>query len=233
MKKNLLVLGACAIFLMTGCFAKNDSDVKKASDVDVKYNATEGVDVNYFYTNNNEVIFSIKNTSKEVIDYISLDIAFYNEKGDLVRTDKQYVRNLSANGESFVKINLTEMTENGKGELPNKIEVAVNKTVYDSKFETIYTDKVEGKIEKTDNEGQLNLTLTNNSGVTLDDLSAVVVFYKDGKPVDLYSVNATSVGDNHTEIVYVPSVVKDENSSYLEYDEVKVIINNASKYNQQ
>lgn len=232
MKKNLLVLGACAIFLMTGCFAsKKSTSNKNASDIAIKNNVTEGVEVKHYYTNNDEVIFLIKNTSKELIDYISLDIAFYNTKGDLARTEKQYARNLNTGSESIVKVNLKEMTEDGAGELPKKIEIAVNKVVYSSKYETIYTDKVEGKVEKTDTEGQLNLTITNNSGVTLDDLSAAVVFYKGGNPVDLYAVNVSSVEGTHTEIVYVPSVVKNETSSYLDYDEVKVIINNASKYN--
>lgn len=232
MKRNLLVFGACAMFLFTGCFSSNKtSSTKEVTDVKVKINKTEGLSVENYFTENDEIIYVVKNTGKEIIDYVNIDVAFYDAKGNLIKTDKQYVRNIEAGKENVVKMNLAELTEDGKSNLPKRIEVALNKTVYSTKFETTYSSKVEGKIAKTDKEGQLNLTLTNNSGVTLNDLSAAVVFYKASKPVNVEMVNVQSVEATASQTVYVPTVVKDEKTAYLDYDEVKVVINNASKYN--
>lgn len=232
MKRKLLVFGACAIFLFTGCFSTNGNDGKRdVTDVKVKINKTENLSVESYFTDNDEIIYVVKNTGKEIIDYINIDVAFYNKKGDLIKTNKQYVRNLEAGKENVVKMSLTEITDEGKSELPNKIEVALNKTTYSTKFETTYTSKVEGKVEKTDKEGQLKLTLTNNSGVTVGELSAAIVFYKKSKPVNVEMVNIQSVEATTSQIVFVPTIVKNEQTAYVNYDEVKVVINNASTYN--
>ncbi len=232
MKRNLLILGVCSLFLVTGCFSsKTDKKTEKTSDIKVEENKVEGLEISNYYTDNKEMIFVIKNTSKELIDYASIDIALYNAKGNLMKTEKQYVRNLNVNAENVIKVNLVDYSEKGSTDLPAKVEYAINKVIYSTKFETVYSDKVEGTVTKSETDGQLNLTITNNSGVTLDDLSAAVVFYKNGKPIDLYQVNTSSVGATYTDTVYVPSVVKKETSNFITYDDAKVIINNASKTN--
>lgn len=232
MKQKLLLLSACAIFLVTGCFgSKNKSDIPtQASDVKIKTNDTEGIELKTYLTNNNEIIFDVKNVGEEVIDYLNIDVAFYNKQGNLIRTEKQYLRNMNVNQEGFVKMTLAQYDMEGNSTLPYQVEIALNKTIYSAKFETIYTDKVETTVSKTDVDGKLVLDVKNNSGETLNEVNAVIVFYKDSKPIDVQAASFQSVESTISQEIYVPTVTTEEGSSSLEYDEVKAIVNNASKY---
>lgn len=232
MKKKLLLLSTCALFLFTGCFGskKESNTPTKASDVEVKTNKTEGLELKTYYTHNDEIIFSVQNTGKEVVDYVNIDVAFYDKDGNLIKTEKQYLRNMDVKHDGIVKMSLSQYDGTGNNSLPHKIEIALNKTIYDTKFETIYTDKVSATVSKTDVDGKLNLNVTNNSGEILNDVSVAVVFYKDSKPVDVQNTSFQSVGTNVTQEIYVPTMTAKEGTKTLEYDEVKTVVNNASKY---
>lgn len=232
MKKKLLLLSTCAIFLFTGCFgSKNESDTPtKASDVEIKTNDTEGLELKTYFTENNEIIFSIKNTGEEVVDYINIDVAFYDKEGNLLKTEKQYLRNMNVNQEGLAKMLLAQYDQEGNSTLPYKVEIALNKTIYASKYETIYNDKIDATVSKTDVDGKLVLDVKNNSGQTLDEVNIAVVFYKDSKPIDIQTASFQSVGATTSQEIYVPSVTSEEGTNTLEYDEVKAIVNNASKY---
>lgn len=232
MKKKLLLLSTCAIFLFTGCFgSKKESDNPTTiSDVKIKTNNTEGLELNTYLTDNNEIILSVKNTGKEVVDYINVDVAFYDKEGNLIRTDKQYLRNMNADQEGLVKMLLAQYDQEGNSTLPYQIEIVLNKTIYTSKYETIYTDKVEATVSKSDTEGQLNLNVKNNSGETLDDVQIAVVFYKDSKPVDLQIASFQSVGSTTSQEIYIPTITSGTEIKTLDYDDVKAVVNNASKY---
>lgn len=224
MKKVLF--GICALVLFTGCFA-----AKTSNGIKVKVNGADNVSLDYVIVDDSNIIVTAKNTSDKEIDYVTLNLAVYDKEGKLIEVEKQYLRNLIANQENIIKIPLTDLAANEDTKAA-KVEMAVKAVNYENKVEVAYTDKVEGKVEKTDNEGQLNLTITNNSGVTVDDLSASVVFYKDSKIVDLYSISAQKVDATYNDTVYVPVKNDKENVSFIEYDDVKVVINNASVFNQ-
>lgn len=230
MKKSLLLFSVCILVLFTGCFGAKKSSVKGVENIKTEINKTEGVEVSSYYSANNEVIFEIKNKSDNVIDYINIDIAFYSQDGKLLKVEKQYVRNIMKDATNFVKIGLSQNDEQGNIVLPKKIEVTLNKTTYSSKFETIYTDKVSGEVTKTENDGELSLSIKNDSGEVLDDVAAAVVFYKDSKPVDVQLFNFQNVNATASQSLYVSTIVSDEKVETLNYDEAKVIINNASKY---
>ena len=232
MKQKLFLLSACMIFLMTGCFGtKNEKkEVKKASDVTVKVNKTEGMDLKTYFTENNEIIFDVTNTGSDIIDYLNIDVAFFDKDGNLMKTDKQYLKNITSKKQDFVKLSLAQYDEKGTITLPTRIEISLNKTIYSTKFETVYNDKVTGEVAKTDTDSQLSLNLSNNSGETLDDVAAAVVFYKDSKPVDVQVSSFQSVGTSASQTIYVPTISSDNGVKQLDYDETKVIINNASKY---
>lgn len=232
MRRKILLLSTCAIFLFTGCFSsKNKSnDLNNAEDIKIKINDTKDLKLNTYFTDNSELIFSVTNKGSELIDYVNIDVAFYDEKGNLIRTDKQYARNINVNQENFSKMNLVQYDEKGNIILPYKIEVVLNKTIYSSKYETTYNDKIEANVSKSDEEGQLNLNIKNNSGEVLDDINVAVVFYKDSKPVNVQVSSFQSVESTTSQIIYVPTVISDDNVKMLDYDDVKVVVNNASKY---
>lgn len=227
--KKLLLMTACSLILFTGCFEKNKKK-ESNSDVKVAINQIEGINVTTYNGKNNNMVFVVKNNGKDTADYINIDIAFYDANGKLTKTDKQYARNLLAGSEAMVRVDLTEYSNDGKTKLPNKIEVAVNKTDYGTTFEEVYTSKVSGKVEKSETEGQLTLTLTNQSGKTLDEVSPAVVFYKDSKPVDVVIDYLYNVGETSTSTIYIPTYIDKEETKYLDYDDVKVVINSAFSY---
>lgn len=232
MKKKILFMSACALLLFTGCFGSKTTTKNETKEVKVKINETEGLNADYSITSNNEIVLSIKNNGSELIDYINVDIAMYDEKGNLMKTEKQYARNVMSGASNVVKSSLINASEEANDvKVPSKVEVVLNKTIYSTKFETVYSDKITGAVEKTETDGQLNLTITNNSGVTIDDLSAAVVFYKDGKMIDIYNISLQSVAESKTETVYVPTAKSEGSISYISYDKAEVVINNASSYN--
>ncbi len=221
MKKTLL-FAVGAVLLLTGC------DKAKTNEYKVNIKNADGVSTEYVVTKSNDVIITVKNNTDKKIDYVGINSAIYDKDGNLLTVDKQSLRNLNAKAENVVKISAFDLKEK---EVPAKVDLRVNTMNYENELETVYTDKVEGKVEKTDVDGQLSLTLTNNSGVTLSDLSAVVVFYKDSKIVDLYPISVQNVSATHQETIYVPTVKEKDTYKTIEYDDTKVIINNASVYN--
>lgn len=137
---------------------------------------------------------------------------------------------MNADQEGLVKMLLAQYDQEGNSTLPYQIEIVLNKTIYTSKYETIYTDKVEATVSKSDTEGQLNLNVKNNSGETLDDVQIAVVFYKDSKPVDLQIASFQSVGSTTSQEIYIPTITSGIEIKTLDYDDVKAVVNNASKY---
>ena len=93
MKKNLLVFSLCAIVLFTGCFGSKKESSKTASDVKIVENKTDDLEAKTYFTKNNEVIFEITNKGKDIVDYVNIDVAFYDNNGNLMKTEKQYVIN--------------------------------------------------------------------------------------------------------------------------------------------
>lgn len=231
MNKKILVLTMCALFLFAGCSkANNDNKESKEAKINIKANQTEGLTYETYFTGNNELIIAVTNTSEGFIDHVGIGIATYDKKGNLLKVDNQFLRNIEKGKKGFIKASLVEFgTENDKN-LPAKVEIVLNKAVYESKTEEVYTDKISGTLDKTD-DGKLSLTINNTSGETLSSLEAAVIFYKDSKPVDLFQVNEIDLGASKTEEVYIPMVINKDKTEYITYDKAEFVVNNASKFN--
>ena len=224
--KRKLLLSICALFLITGCFNSKSS----SKNVKVDLNKTKGISYDYVLTNDS-VILSITNDTDSIIDFVNVDMAIYDKSGSLIGVEKQSVRNLGSKKTNIIKILYTGLNNDTK---PSKVEIATSKVDYETDVETSYIDQVEGTVEKSETENQFNLVIKNNSGVTLNDLSAMVVFYKDSKIVDVYAIGAQEVGAEYTDTVYLPvKASSDGTTEYIDYDDIKVNINNASTYNVQ
>ena len=224
--KRKLLLSICALFLITGCFNSKSS----SKNVKVDLNKTKGISYDYVLTNDS-VILSITNDTDSIIDFVNVDMAIYDKSGSLIGVEKQSVRNLGSKKTNIIKILYTGLNNDTK---PAKVEIATSKVDYETDVETSYIDQVEGTVEKSETENQFNLVIKNNSGVTLNDLSAMVVFYKDSKIVDVYAIGAQEVGAEYTDTVYLPvKASSDGTTEYIDYDDIKVNINNASTYNVQ
>lgn len=227
MKK--LLVGICTLFLLTGCFNSKNTSSK---DLKVDLNDAKGIAYDYVLTSDS-IILSITNETKDLIDFINVDLAIYDEDNKLIRVEKQSIRNLEAKKTNIVKVYYKNTTAKKEEKKPARIEVAVSNVNYETEVETSYVSKVEATVSKTKTEGEFTLNVKNNSGVTLDDLNVAVVFYKNSKIVDIYEASAQKVDSEYNTTIYLPVQAKDDGTaSYIKYDDMKVIVNNASVYNQ-
>ncbi len=224
MKKNIF-LCVCALFLITGCFKNSTKDIR------VNINKTKGLSYDYAVTNDG-IALAITNDTKSNIDFISVDMAVYDTNNNLISVEKQSIHNLDSKQTNVIKISYSDTSYSNKQIKPSKVEIATTPVNYENKVEVSYADKVEGTVSKTEIESELALLIKNNSGVVLNNLNAAVVFYKKSKIVDVYLVSATEVENEYTDMVYLPvAQSNDKTTKYIDYDDVKVIINNAATYN--
>lgn len=223
--KKVLIGIAFSLVLFTGCFnSKKDSSEIKV----VKYE-NDNVALGYTFVDDKNVIIEATNNG-ENIDYATINFAIYDKNNKLLGVEKQYLHGLASKQKNIIKVALGNIVSE-KDEKIAKIEMNVKTGKYESSTEISYIDKVEGKVEKTETDGQLDLTITNNSGATITNMSAAVVFTKKGKIVDIYSISAQNVEASFTDKVYVPLVSKKDGSmSYVDYDDAKVVINYAISY---
>jgi hypothetical protein len=228
MKKNLGIISLGILFLLTGCFSKTTKEVSTVQDVDVKITKDDALAVEYMYNDNNEIILSVTNNSNNNINFIYVDMAFFDKDDNLIKVEKQYIHNIAAGANNLVKASLYDT--NSESKLPYRIEIVLNTTNYETEYETVYTNQVTGSVVLAE-EGRLNLNILNNSGVILDEVSATVVFYKEGKIIDISQVVISNVEASATGVVYIPVVETDGVYSSIDYDDVQVVINNASKSN--
>jgi hypothetical protein len=230
MKKNLGIISLGILFLLTGCFAKTTTkEVSTVQDIDVKIAKDDALAVEYMYNDNDEIILSVTNNSNNNINYVYVDMAFFDKDDNLIKVEKQYIHNIAAGANNLVKVSLYD-TNSDEAKLPYRIDIVLNTTIYETEYESVYTNQVTGSVVLAE-EGRLNLNILNNSGVVLDEVTATVVFYKEGKIIDISQVVISNVEASATGVVYIPVVETDGVYNSIDYDDVQVVINNASKSN--
>ncbi len=219
MKKVLISL-TLAILLFTGCKDKKID----TSEVKVLKHLSDKIDLHYTIIDNKNLIIEVENKG-EKFDYATLDLAIYDKEDKLLGVEKQYLHSLDKNQKNVLKITFNEVSEK---ENVSKIDITVKTGKYDLSIEKNLSDKIESNIEKGKANGYFDLELKNNSGTLINNLNASVVFYKDKKIVDLYSVSSQNIEGSKTEQVYIP--LKKNSSDYISYDDIKVFINYAISY---
>ena len=219
MKKVLISL-TLAILLFTGCKGKKID----TSEVKVLKHLSDKIDLHYTIIDNKNLIIEVENKG-EKFDYATLDLAIYDKEDKLLGVEKQYLHSLDKNQKNVLKITFNEVSEK---ENVSKIDITVKTGKYDLSIEKNLSDKIESNIEKGKANGYFDLELKNNSGTLINNLNASVVFYKDKKIVDLYSVSSQNVDTSKIEKVYIP--LKKNSSDYISYDDIKVFINYAISY---
>lgn len=234
MKKVLISL-LCISLLVVGCNKPGDKENKKAetakaTSAKVDVIKDEGLDVTYAITEDNKVVFTIKNNGKEIIDNVLLNIAYFDKDEQLMSTSNYYTRNLEAGKQSYVVAEFPRDYVKYEVKIPDSIKVRVYKEVYGKKSVDVYTSKVTATNTKTKNDNTvLNITVTNNSGVILNDVELTTLFYKGDKIVGAAAGYVTNVGKTETTTVSVPFIIKGETGEALKYDKAETVVNSASK----
>lgn len=220
MKKILFAL-VVAFTFFTGCESKNSNNVK------VIINQNNDLTINYLFSADDNIILEITNKDK-AIDDATINIAIYDNKNRLLGVEKKNIHKFSKGQKNIYKISYDEILPDSKD--VKKVELTLTNTNYEYSNETSYIDQVKGNITKSTDE-ELNIKITNNSGKKIDLLDASIVFYKNGKIIDLYSILADNVDSEFTDKIYVPLISnKDGKMKYIDYDDVEIIINYAIAY---
>lgn len=219
MKNILKVLMIFSIiFIITGCnkTTNNNETIEK-----VRLNKTEGLDVEYIYTSNNDLILKVKNVSGNLIKFVDVYSALYDTNNKLSSANIQNIKNMYSNDEYYYKIPSSNSTEVTIKKIENNIEY----TDYKKNIEVL-------SIDKDDQTSKLKIKLKNNLDRKIDNFIVSLLFYKDGKIVDMTTITK-SLSINEKEIdAYIP-VYSSEDGKYafVDYDDVKAIVQNAIVYN--
>lgn len=223
MKKNLFLFSLSLILIFTGCLTSSKKDV--TNNIDIKINESN-LGIDYLINKNDELIVYVTNNSNETINYLIIDIAFFDSDNNLIKVEKEYIHNALAGSVSYSKTNIVN-----DDKPVSKIEIALNKEVYEVD-EKIYTNQVIGTLTSIE-EGKLNLNIENNSGVVLDEVLATIIFYKDNQIIDIFPTTLLNVEMSASQEIPVPIYKDGESYFYIDYDNYKVVINNASIFNNE
>lgn len=225
MKKILKILLCIYVLLsVVGC---GTTKKEEKSNFNFKINKYDGITIDSINTNNNEIIFDIKNEKNNSIENANANIAIFDKNGDLIKTEKQYIKDISINREYIFKISLA----NEENKEVSKVEVTITKNNYNNSNEKKYNDKVSGTVKKIENNSnQLEVIFTNTSGVNVGIVEATVLYLKNSKIVNVSSLVLQNLAETKIEKVYVPTIKNDDKYQVIDYDEAKVIINTAYSY---
>ncbi len=221
MKKNFkfIALFIVSVLLITGCGKGENSSNSK-----VNLSAPDGVKAETFYSiDNSNLIVKITNESSSDINALYV-VADYPGDNNLITTDSMVVQNIKANSTTFASL-LLPIDNDFNSYVPDSFDLTVldNGEYLEGIEDTsMYADKVKASYDVEDNT--IYFSLTNDSGKILGGVDAVIVYYKDGKPIATDSVNSLNVGDSYQverDVIYTGDF---DDPKYIDYDNIEVYI---------
>lgn len=227
MKKALLLFVVC-VFMLSGCISievenPDVGDVTLASGektpaaaVDVeKQIAVELVE----YTNDGDRYAGalIKNNSKEQIGELEIQFLFYDADGKIIGTD--------SDGHDAVLPGSTVVSFVSDMDVPQSYDHMDYKLSIDVEANSGYENHAaKVKIDTNIGDDCVILQITNNADVDIEELEYAVVFYKDGKIVDMgYGVDVYDIPAGDT-------VIEEYSSWGVDFDTYVVYINQAHTF---
>jgi len=225
MKKISLILlvGLCVI---TGCGKKEE---KKEVGLKINEYVSVPTTADSFISNDNKLIVNVSNNSSEIIDLYDIDVAFYNESGELLKTGEAFLKNILANKKGYVSL---ELPKDEKGNIieSTKIDIKVHENKYETKTTDNYIDKIKVTYTKDEkDQNKINLKITNSSNKKLDELEVVTLLKENNIVVATLSTYLMNVDKEATSTVYIPAVTKENETKYITYDAIESHINHAIK----
>lgn len=224
MKKILLSL-FIGLFVITGCGKKEEKEVKE----ELKMNTfvSSNIEVDSFLSKDNKLIIQVENISSEMIDLLDIDVAFYNEKEELLKTSEAFLKNILSEKEGYVSLELPK-DENGTVIESSKIDIKVHENKYSTQVAESYLDHIKVTYTKDKNdENKVNLKISNTSNKTLNEVEIVTLLKENGSVVATLSTYLINLGKEATSTIYIPSVTKDNTTNYVTYDEIEFHVNHA------
>ena len=182
MKKIFVFLSILfvGVLCLTGCAVGDGS-----SKYNINVNADENIEVKtYVDFEKDYLILYLTNNNSYNIGCFDVQAIFYDKNGTKIGEDDTSSNlDFVSGGNYVVTIDLPE-DEDYNGYVPEKVEISVE---IDQEYQDIvgegnlYNDKVSTFYKKVGNE--IEISLTNNSGVELTTVEVAVLFMKNGKPI--------------------------------------------------
>lgn len=220
MKKIFVLLMACVLCL-TGCITveivESDDAIYSADDVNVK--PPEDVRVKWETTPDRDVCIFLTNNSSEFIPYVEGKILYKDSAGKTIDVAEFYFN--SVLGESTVVHCAYAWDVSDTWET---YEVTYSMNMDSDLGEKNHTAKC--VVNSNEGDGNIIVEIKNESGVKLDEVEYIVVFYKDDKivyagyPEDRYEISMESGA------IYTGEV----NTRGNEYDSYEVYLNEALEW---
>lgn len=237
---SLFILG---ILYLTACSGldeeaqKHDNNVSDNENINDNYsinvNADENIEVQTYvdFEKDYLIVYLTNNNSYNIASF-DVEAVYYDKNNKKI--DEDFTINHDfASGKIYVtKLDLPDI--DGYGYIPERIELSVK---VDQEFqeivgsENLYNDKVITSYKKVDDD--IEIAVSNNSGINLTDVEIVVLFLKNEKPIYAEEISVSlDIEESAIEIISIPedweaSENLDENI-LIEYDEIKLVVNRAT-----
>lgn len=230
MKKILSFLTTITIgvLCLTGCsFGKDDS-----SKYNINIESNDNVKVNaYVSFDKSEIILYLTNNNDYNIGNLEVESKYTNNNGNSIGDDGTSLLDFKKGTDYVTTIDLP-YDDNYENYVPDKIDI---KIYIDQEYQEIvddidmYDDKISSSYQVEN--GNVKVTLTNNSKVTLAEIEAAVLFMKDGKPIAVDIIRGFDVSKTYSESIEIPTdwEKSDDEDVPIKYDSIKVVINRAIK----
>ena len=227
MKKALLLFAACA-FLLSGCISieieePTDGEVTVASGENTLA-PTVSVDeqiavelAEYTWDGDRYAGALITNNSDEQIGELEVQILFYDADGNIIGT--------AEDGHDAILPGSTVVSYFSSLDVPQSFDHMDYKLSVDVEANSGYKNHAANvKIDTNIGEDCVILQITNNADVTIEELEYSVVFYKDGKVVDMgFGVDVYDISAGET-------VIEERSSWGVDFDAYVVYINQAHTF---
>jgi len=232
-KKKFLSLlcGSLILGLATGCGTSSD----EAKKYDINVNADENIVVKtYVDYEKDYLIVQLTNNNSYNIGCFDVEAIFYDGNGNKIGEDDSSSNlDFMKGGNYVVSIDLPEDNEYNNI-IPNKIDLSVK---IDQEYQsivgegTLYNDKILTSYKRVGDE--LEIKVTNNSGVELSTVEVSVLFMKNGKPIYVDDLSGYfDIGESDTEMIDIPEDWEaSENSDedvLIDYDSIEIVVNRAT-----
>ena len=120
------------------------------------------------------------------------------------------------------------MDENFENYVPERVEIEIVEEP-DAPEIGDYMEKLSASYEKGEDD-TIDVTIKNDTGVSIGLVDATAVFMKNGKPVSTNYISIINLMEEYVETILVPTTEVDDdgNFEYLDYDDIKIFINNVN-----
>lgn len=233
MKKRVLMVIPVlliGIIFITGCSLGGTKDDSKKYNINI--NSEENIKANaYINYDKSELILYMTNNYSYNIGSYEVELIYYDKDGNVINSDDVYrFLGFKSGSDSALTFYLPTDKSTYESYVPDKIDLNI---VIDQEFQEIVGEKplYDDEIETSHkvNDQKVDITFKNNSGKTLAEIDAVVVFMKNNKPIAVKEIPLNKVSDSITDNVKIPNYYDEKKDDYLliKYDSIKVVINRA------